>query len=135
MDFQECFYGSPGLDLNHFFYTSIDVQVLEEQTNELIRYYHEVLSMSLKQLLFKSIPTLADIQHEFDAKIDQALIVLCAIVPVMNIENSEHANVENFLTDTEDGAKIRRIIWSNPKVIEIFKMLFPLLEKRQVFSS
>lgn len=82
---------------------------------------------------YKNIPSLADIHHEFEMKCDQALIVLCAIVPVMNIENSEHANVENFLTDTEEAAKIRRIIWTNPKFIEILKVLFPLLKKRNMF--
>lgn len=102
--------------------------------DELIKFYYENLVKSLEQLKFEKIPSLADIQHEFDAKVDQALIALCSIVPVMNIENSEHAQPENFLNDTEEAAIIRREIWTNPKFIAILRRTLPLLEKRNLFA-
>lgn len=71
------------------------------------------------------IPTLDDIKEEFKRKSDQGLIVLCSIVPVMMIENPEHANPENFITDGEEAAVIRREVYGNPKFVEILKTLLP----------
>lgn len=131
VDYQECFWGSPGIDLNHFLYTSCDLNVLENHVDDLIRFYYHHLRGALENLLMKDdtcslkIPTLEDIQEEFQRKRDQGLIVLCSVVPVMMIENPEHANPENFITDGEEAAKIRREVYGNPEFVEILKVLLP----------
>jgi len=125
VDYQECFWGSPGIDLNHFLYTSCDLDIHENHVEELLRFYHQHLKESLMHLSYARIPSFDDIQEEFKRKSDQSLIVLCSIVPVMMIENPEHANPENFITDSEGAAAIRREVYGNPKFVDVLKSLLP----------
>lgn len=100
--------------------------------DELIQFYHEHLTKTLKQLHFENIPTLSDIQEELARKADQALVVLCSVVPVMMIENSENANPENFIADGEGASIIRREVYGNPKFVEVLKFMLPILVEKKV---
>lgn len=78
----ECFWGSPGIDLNHFLYTCCDFDV-HDNLSSVVKFYHENLVAALKQLTSSvKIPTLEDVEKEIQNKADQGLIALCAIVPV-----------------------------------------------------
>lgn len=78
----ECFWGSPGIDLNHFLYTCCDFDV-HDNLREVLKFYHENLVQTLGQLNSKiKTPTLEDVEKEIQLKADQALVALCAIVPV-----------------------------------------------------
>ena len=130
MDFQECYFGSPGIDLNHFVATSCNRDVHENHIDELIKFYYEQLFMNLHKLQFKKIPSYADIKEEFNRKADQAMVVLLSIVPVMMIENGEHANPENFIADKEGADEIRREVFGNPKFVEVLKFLLPKMAEK-----
>lgn len=79
---------------------------------------------------FLEIPTFEDIQEEFDNKSDQALVAVCSIVPVMMIENTENADVEHFLAETEEAAAMRKEVFGNPKFVEVLKFLLPKIIDR-----
>ena len=132
VDYQECFWGSPGIDLNHFFYTSCDFDIHDNHIDQLIAFYHSNLVTMLKQLKATSIPTIDEIKNEFEGKVDQALVCLCSIVPVMMIENTEHANPENFIAEGEKAAEIRRIVYGNEKFVEVLKFLLPKIFDRGI---
>lgn len=68
--------------------------------------------------------------EEFNRKADQGLIALCSIVPVMMIENTEHASPDNFIADGEGAAEIRREVYGNPKFVEVLKKLLPQITNR-----
>lgn len=71
VDFQESFYGSPGVDLNHLFYTSADFEVHEKHLDDLLESYTDTLAMTLKKLNYKKkIPSVDDIKLEFISKAD-----------------------------------------------------------------
>lgn len=114
-------------------YTSCDFDVHSNHVDELIEFYYEHLTNVLQQLNYENIPTLADIQREFEHKADQALVVLCSIVPVMMIENAEHANPENFIADGEGAAAIRREVYGNRKFVDVLKFLLPKIADKQIF--
>lgn len=132
IDFQECFWGSPGIDLNHFLYTCCEADVLEDHLDSLIKFYYEKLTAVLHELEFPNIPSFEDIQEEFDAKSAQALIAVASIVPVMMIENTEYANAENFLAETEEAMAVRKEVFANSKFVEVLKFLLPKVVKRIV---
>lgn len=132
MDFQECFWGSPGIDLNHFLYTSCDRDVHNDHVDHLIQLYHEYLTKTLKTFCFPKFPSLEDIRQEVQKKKDQGLIALFSVVPVLMIENPEHANPENFVSDGEGAATIRREVYGNPKFVEVLKYLLPKLIDKKV---
>jgi Ecdysteroid kinase-like family len=133
VDFQECYFGSPGIDLNHFLYSSCDRHVHEHCIENLLKFYYEHLVAALKSIGFSKIPSYSDIEEEYRKKADQGLIALFSIVPVMMIENPDHANPENFIADGEGAAAIRREVWGNPKYVEVLKYLMPKLAENKVF--
>lgn len=119
--------------MNHFLYTSCNFDVHENHIDELIKFYHQHLAASLELLKFPNIPSLADIQGEVKRKADHSLVVLSSIVPVMMIENPEHANPENFIAEGDEAAAIRREVYGNPKFVDVLKILLPKIADKNVF--
>jgi hypothetical protein len=133
VDYQECFWGSPGIDLNHFLLTSCNFDVIQNHVDELIKVYYEHLSDALSKLNYSNIPSLDDIRKEYERKLAQGFIALSSVVPVMMIENPEHANPENFIADGEGAEAIRREVYGNPKFVEVLKALLPTMTDKKIF--
>lgn len=130
VDFQECYWGSPGIDLNHFLYSCCNNDVHENHLDEVIQFYHDNLATTLRDLDYPKIPTIKDIQAEFDRKSDQALIVAFSIIPVLMLENTDHANPEYYLADSEEAEAVRAEVFGNPKFLELLKFLLPRIMER-----
>lgn len=65
VDYQEGYYGSPGIDLNYFIYSSMSKDVYINYKNDLIQIYHKILVDTLKLLNYQGIyPTLNSIHDE-----------------------------------------------------------------------
>lgn len=65
----------------------------------------------------------------------QGLICLLSVVPVQMIENTEHANPEHFLAESEEAKKIRRIVYANPKYVNLLKEMIPKILKKGVLGQ
>lgn len=69
IDFQFCCWTSPAIDLHYFFNTSLNEHLRLHQQDELLQYYHEILSSTLKRLNYqKHVPTLQEFRLQFIAK-------------------------------------------------------------------
>jgi thiamine kinase-like enzyme len=64
VDHQEGQICSPGYDLNHFIATSCNLEVQAKHYDELVAYYHEELTSTLKLLGVEVIPSLEQIKAE-----------------------------------------------------------------------
>lgn len=65
IDFQMCFWSSPTIDLHFFLNTSVCDTLRPHRFDELVEFYHTILTHFLNQLKFKShIP----VWHEFHAQ-------------------------------------------------------------------
>ncbi|XP_055549834.1 uncharacterized protein LOC129732727 [Wyeomyia smithii] len=128
IDYQECFFGSPGVDLNHFLYSSANNDVQRNGFGELIEIYVNELQVTLKMLNYDlKVPTLNTIQQEMIKKRDHAVIVTTCIVPALIMERPELATPENMLDDSDQARRARRETFTNPKFVEILKILLPQL--------
>lgn len=58
-----------------------------------------------------------------------------SVVAVLLIENSEHANPENFLSDSEEAQLIRREVYGNPRYVELLKEMLPKIIARGVLGG
>ena len=101
--------------------------------DDLIEFYHAHLALTLKKLQFNDIPTLEEVQQEVRKKSDQALIVLSSIVPVMMIENPEHADPGNFISDSEEARLIRRTVYGNENFVDVLKFMLPKIAALEIF--
>lgn len=69
IDYQEGYYGSPAIDLQFFIYTSCNADVQKNNLDELIEFYHENLTRTLKQLNYAGkYPSLAKIHEQLKRK-------------------------------------------------------------------
>lgn len=65
IDYQEGFFGSPGIDLNWFIFTSCNQQVVANDVQTLYQFYYTTLVDTLKKLKYpKDIPSFDDIKRE-----------------------------------------------------------------------
>lgn len=69
IDFQYSFWGSPCIDLHHFFNTSLKEPLRRDQQNSLFQFYHSIFSETLKKLDYcqNPIPSL----HQFKQQVEQ----------------------------------------------------------------
>lgn len=131
VDYQEGFFGSPGIDLNHFLYTSCQVDVVLNHRHELIEQYWRVLNMTLGKLGINQQVGIEDIQKEMENKIDHALIVVACYLPVMLIKNTDHADSSYFFTHTPEAKNVRKIIYEDAQYLDILKKVLPVIIKQK----
>uniref|UniRef100_A0A336M1Q4 CSON009901 protein n=1 Tax=Culicoides sonorensis TaxID=179676 RepID=A0A336M1Q4_CULSO len=127
VDHQEGFFGSPGIDLNHFINTSCNMDVQINHIDDLLSRYHSILSNTLEKLGAKNIPTEDDILEEVKRKMDHGIIVLTCILPIMLIEDPDLADPSNFFSESDEAKEVRHTIYSNPKYIDIVRVILPKL--------
>lgn len=65
----------------------------------------------------------------------QGLVCLFSVVAVQMIENPEHANPENLVSDSEEAREVRRIVYGNPKYVEVLKEMLPKIIKKGVLGQ
>lgn len=66
IDMQSSCWVSPTIDLHHFIYTSLNEEDYEDRLDEILQFYHGVLSTTLAKFDFKSIPTFVQLKTDFD---------------------------------------------------------------------
>lgn len=76
VDFQEGFFGSPGIDLNHFIFTSCQTQIVMDKIPDLVQLYQKILSETMQRLGLNPIPTVEEIQEEMKNKNDHGKVSL-----------------------------------------------------------
>lgn len=65
IDFQVCFWGSPACDLFCFLLSSVADCVKIEHFDDLIEFYHEALTSSMKKLSYEmNVPTLVELHTD-----------------------------------------------------------------------
>ncbi|XP_075145021.1 uncharacterized protein LOC142220043 [Haematobia irritans] len=115
IDFQEGFFGSPGIDLNYFIFTSWQPEVFENHFDDLVALYHKTLCETLNDLQYRErIPTLSDVQREIYSKGFHGLATATCLLPILINKHAELSDPENFILDTNEAQQNRRTIFHNP---------------------
>ncbi|XP_023308480.2 uncharacterized protein LOC111690259 [Lucilia cuprina] len=133
IDFQEGFYGSPGIDWNYLIFTSWQPDVFQNHLDDLIMVYHESLSDILHKLNYQQrIPTVDDVKREIINKGFHGLATATCLLPILINEHPELADPENFVLETEEALKNRRIIFHNTKFAERLKVFLKYFEDMKI---
>lgn len=116
VDFQLSYYGSPGIDLNFFFYGSLSEETRVMFKSKLIKVYHQNLSEYLVKLGYKQkIPTLHDIHVELlKTGMNSVLAAFCE-VPLLIFEQSDNLEMDKLLQDSEEAEAFRYSLFNNPR--------------------
>ncbi|XP_055909080.1 uncharacterized protein LOC129943997 [Eupeodes corollae] len=123
IDFQFSFCGSPGFDLNYFFYTSLQLDVLKTKRDQLIEIYYQSLRETLKELQHDFIPSLEDIQNEIFKKELYGFFVSFAFFPMMSMHKED--SVDNSLEGMQNSEiakkKIELMFTTNKRTLETLR--------------
>lgn len=131
IDFQMCKWGTPAQDLYYFLFTSAKLELKLSCFDHFIKYYHDELVSNLILLGYsKPIPTLTDIhillfKHQF-----WATFSITAIMPVVLLDPSENATMDNFFSDSEAGNDFRSKLYRSTRFIKAMNDLLPWLDNR-----
>ncbi|XP_055856494.1 uncharacterized protein LOC129919585 [Episyrphus balteatus] len=115
VDYQEGYFGSPGIDLNWFIFSSWPTDIFTNQRDQLIEVYQNVLKNVLQKLEYdQRIPTTEDVKREIVNKGYHGLSTATCLLPILINENQELADAMNFILDTDEAKENRRKVFDNP---------------------
>ncbi|XP_060663996.1 uncharacterized protein LOC132796747 [Drosophila nasuta] len=137
IDFQLCFYGSLGFDINYFLNTSLELDVLRTQRQELIDAYYNALVDSLKQLPWsKPLPEYEEIIAEIRAREAYGFFVAFGFFPLMSMigVDSEDNSLKNFHDEEFARQKVQLMFEGNARTLESLKFTLKRLDDLQVFE-
>ncbi|KAI8122125.1 hypothetical protein CVS40_7024 [Lucilia cuprina] len=119
IDFQNCFWGSCGVDINWFLNSSLELKVLSEKRLQLIECYYEALTATLKKENYPQleIPSKEDVLMEIKrCEFIGFYIALCEF-PMFALERCKSQGFDNnTFTQPEKMNEIRILMYDNPRV-------------------
>jgi len=128
VDFQNPKYGSPTQDLFYLILTSVHIDYKLDYFDFFIRHYHEQLTKHLNLLGFTgkqlSLRELHMLMYKHGS---WALFPSITVLPVVLLDPNESATFDNFLGDTEDGAKFKNLLFANKRYKGYIERILPWL--------
>ncbi|XP_065722643.2 uncharacterized protein [Drosophila suzukii] len=128
VDFQNPKYGSPTQDLFYLIVTSVHIDYKLDYFDFFIRHYHEQLTKHLNLLGFTgkqlSLRELHMLMYKHGS---WALFPSITVLPVVLLDPNESATFDNFLRDTEDGAKFKNLLYANKRYKGYIERILPWL--------
>ncbi|KAJ8879474.1 hypothetical protein PR048_020082 [Dryococelus australis] len=106
IDLQLIRYGSPALDLQYFFATSLADNVREKYEDILLEEYHKALSATLRSVTLKPITySLEDLRHDFQEKAAFGFNMGCFVIGAVVADSSEAIDLDSLTEESiEDGS-------------------------------
>ncbi|KAL5278005.1 hypothetical protein ACFFRR_002945 [Megaselia abdita] len=132
IDLQMSYHGSPGLDLNFFFNTSVQLSVLKDKRTSLEEEYYNQLQMSLKKLDFDKIPTLKAIQQEILDKEFYGFWAMVQSFPMTSFSRDD-TNIELYNDMNEIHLK-RKMMFSSNRMTDTLKYSLLRFDELGIFN-
>ena len=102
VDFQLCFYCSPAIDLQYFFNTSLNDDMLLKNEELLLNEYLKELKRILEKARCKvEPPTMADLKRMMKERAMYGMIAAFSVLPLMLVDKSEVKDVGEMLSQEE----------------------------------
>ncbi|EDV91301.1 uncharacterized protein LOC6568323 [Drosophila grimshawi] len=132
IDFQYSFWGSPTIDLHHFFNTSLLEPLRRQEQSALFEFYHRIFRDILSKLKYKQqpIPSLLQFQLQVEQKRFFAMHSAVVVQPVMINEDSTDACFNALMNDDERGTRFKNRLYNNPIVQQNLKALMPIFDRK-----
>lgn len=136
MDFQNSFFGSPGCDINFFLNSSVQLDVLINRRDFLIKSYCDTLQASLERMHYEHIPTLAEISMEITSRELYGFFSSYAFLPMvaMRKEDSLDNSLEAMANKEFATKKVKLMFTSNPRTTDTLKFALKRFDKLGIFD-
>ncbi|XP_030555762.1 uncharacterized protein LOC115759073 [Drosophila novamexicana] len=136
IDFQLSIWGSPGIDLNYFFYTSLSLDVLKHKRPQLLKVYHNRLSETLLNLdLGVPVPSYEQLLAEVHRREGYGFFANYGILPTVSQDKAETSDnsLENF-TDADFTKQKTEQMFASTRLAETLRYTLPHFERAGVFD-
>ncbi|KAG5673078.1 hypothetical protein PVAND_003153 [Polypedilum vanderplanki] len=136
LDFQFCHYGSIALDLNHFFFTSLNDDLYNHKDIErLLQFYYYELKKILLDFNYDltEFPSLHQFIMEFHQKLFYGFVYASSIIPAL-ISDKPDNNFKNHHSENEK-AKICIKIMKNERFSKIFRKILPYFDQMGILDE
>jgi hypothetical protein len=117
--------------LHYLFVSSVKTEVLINQYDELVQFYHAGLERHLQILGYaKPIPSLKQLHGDLLDRGQFAGLCTANILAIICMDSKEDASLDKFMSpDPEARAFVKRV-YSNPHYLKKLEELFPFLNSR-----
>ncbi|EDV31512.1 uncharacterized protein Dana_GF15396 [Drosophila ananassae] len=136
IDFQMSVWGSPGIDLNYFFYTSLNLEVLRHKRPQLLHVYHSRLAETLRNLEVNvPVPSYEQILEEVHRREAYGFFANYGIFPTISQDKSQTAdnNLESF-KDADFAKQKLRQMFSSRRLADTLQYTLPHFERAGVLG-
>ncbi|KAG5674678.1 hypothetical protein PVAND_004630 [Polypedilum vanderplanki] len=136
-DFQFCHYGSIALDLNHFFFTSLNDDLYNHKDIErLLQFYYYELKKILLGFDYDltEFPNLHQFIMEFYQKLFYGFVYASCIIPIMTSDDPDN-NFENHHSENEKANKFRKKIMKNERFLKNFRKILPYFDQMGILDE
>ncbi|XP_052844250.1 uncharacterized protein LOC128257323 [Drosophila gunungcola] len=137
VDFQNCFWGSPAIDLYFFYYTSVKHEVLLNQQDELLNHYYHSLQETLTHCGFKgSQPTFDQLKDEMQRCLFYAYyavsceLPICCAAPEVSADFSVHT-----FGDKEAMLRKRKQLFASERVRQTIKASLRQFDQQGILET
>ncbi|XP_001980526.3 uncharacterized protein LOC6553968 [Drosophila erecta] len=135
VDLQMSRFSSPAQDLLYLILSSTQLELKIAKFDYLIKYYHGKLIESLKLLKYpKAVPSLRSLHQSIFVHGDWILPIVSILLPVVLLDGSDDANMDNLMDGDGAGDKFRNNMFKNPRTIIHQKEILPWAHRRGAFE-
>lgn len=119
-----CYYGSPGLDINYFLTTSVQLEVLQTKRYELIRHYYSHLKTTLEMNNYQNPPSYEHIKKTLNQTEFYAIWALECAFPLISMDPTVPTNNSfDLLSDSAAVEDRRKIMFHSKRFMTTAKYL------------
>lgn len=131
VDYAIGFVGSPGIDLSYLLLSSSSNDIKDREIDLLLQHYHKQLTKCLEAVGFNGqFPTLIDIHTEFLKRGYNGLIFTSVLLPLRFLENTENADLNGLLDDTDSAKEFRKQMFETPKLEARMRFLLDFYDRK-----
>lgn len=102
-----CYFGSPGLDLNYFLTTSIQLEVLQMKRYELIHHYYKELKTTLELNNYQNPPSYEDIKRTLYRTEFYAIWALECAFPLISMDTASVSQTKSSFDLLSDSTAVK----------------------------
>ncbi|XP_034108860.1 uncharacterized protein LOC117571011 [Drosophila albomicans] len=136
VDFQNCFVGSPAVDLHFLFYTSLQLELLLNEQQSLLQYYLDSLCQTLKDCNYQgSFPTFPLLEQEMKRCLFYGYYAAVCELPICcaSKEAASDFTAHTFANNEAMLAK-RHQLYASERVRETLKATLPQFEEQGILE-
>ncbi|KAH8260890.1 hypothetical protein KR044_000018, partial [Drosophila immigrans] len=136
VDFQNSFVGSPAVDLQFFFYTSLQLDVLLQERQSLLQYYFECLCETLTACNFESLPTFAQLEAEMQRCFFYGYYAVVCELPICCVSKEAADGFNAQILGSTEAMQAKRIeLFASERVRQTLKQTLGYFEEQGILET